>query len=34
MLHDLVLTCYYLAPWLLLFAGIAGAGAALLDALI
>lgn len=31
MLHDLLLTCFYLAPWLLFFSGFAIAGAYILD---
>lgn len=34
MLHDLVLTCYYLMPWLLAFSGIAGIAAAIFDRMI
>ena len=34
MLHDLLLTCYYLAPWLLSFSAFAIAGAYILERII
>lgn len=34
MLHDLLLTCFYLSPWLLAFFGIAGIAAAVFDRMI